>query len=422
MRILIKKALITAPGQSLHQQTRDLYIDHGIITRIAPEINDQADQVIHYEHLHLSPGWMDVFADFCDPGYEYKEDLQNGAFAAAAGGFTDVMVIPNTSPALDSKAQIEYIVSKSASLPVNIYPVGTISQGIQGKSLAEMYEMHQSGAPAFSDGRRPVQSSGLLLKALQYVKAFDGILIQIPDDTGVSAHGLMHEGVWSARLGMQGKPGIAEDMLIRRDLELLRYTGSRLHLTGISLKKSVDLIREAKANGLNISCSITPYHLSLTDELLQNYDSAYKVNPPLREQADVDALKKAVEEGIIDCFATHHFPQDADGKLKEFEYAAEGMIGLESCFGVLGKALPTLETDRKITMLVNNPRKLFGLPIPEIAEGQPASLTLFDPDREWVFQEKDIQSKSKNTPFTGKELKGKVFGVINKKQIHLTSI
>jgi dihydroorotase len=416
MRILLKKARIIAPGQPLHGGVRDLLIEDGVITQISHNISEPADQLIAKDNLHISPGWMDIFANFGDPGYEFKEDLESGAQAAASGGFTDVMVIPNTSPPLESKAQIEYIISQSHPLPVNIHPIGAISRELAGKSLAEMYEMHRSGALAFSDGLHPVQSSGLLLKALQYVKAFGGTLIQIPDDTGISHHGLMHEGLWSTRLGMPGKPAIAEEILIRRDLELLRYTGSRLHFTGVSLEKSIDLIREAKAAGLAVSCSITPYHLSLTDDTLQEYDSNYKVNPPLREQKDITALRKAVKEGIIDCFATHHLPQEADSKQKEFEYAEDGMIGLESAFGILGNALPGVSIDHKINLLAINPRRLFDLPVPEIAEKAAANLTLFDPDLEWTFGESDIRSKSRNSPFLGKQLKGKVFGILHKNQ------
>jgi dihydroorotase len=414
MRILLKKARIIAPGQPLNGLVRDLLIEGGHITRIAEKIEERAEETMERDNLHVSPGWMDTFSNFCDPGFEYKEDLQTGAAAAAQGGFTDVMVIPNTHPPLGSKAQIEYIVSKSAALPVTVQPIGTISRDLEGKALAEMYEMHASGAVAFSDGLLPVQSSGLLLKGLQYVKAFGGILIQVPDDTGVSGHGFMNEGLWSTRLGMQGKPAIAEEIMIKRDLELLQYTGSRLHFTAISLAKSVELIRQAKSAGLEVSCSVTPYHLLLTDERLQGYDSNFKVNPPLREQKDVEALVAAVGEGLIDCFAIHHMPQESDAKLREFEYAAYGMIGLESAFGVLGKALQTVSLEQKIALLAVNPRKLFGLPVPQIAEKAVASLTLFDPDLEWEFTEAAIRSRSRNTPFTGMHLKGRPFGIVHK--------
>lgn len=418
MRVLLKKASITAPGQPLNGQTRDILIENGIITRISDDIETDANEIVSSDNLHVSPGWMDVFAHFCDPGYEFKEDLESGAQAAAAGGYTEVMLIPNTHPPLETKAQIEYIISHNPSLPVTIHPIGAISQGLKGQSLAEMYEMHRSGALAFSDGLMPVQNSGLLLKALQYVKAFGGTLIQIPDDTGISHHGLMHEGLWSTRLGMAGIPGIGEEIMVKRDLDLLGYTESKLHLTGISLERSVELIRQAKASGLAVSCSVTPYHLLFTDESLQQYNSHFKVNPPLRERQDVEALRKAVADGTIDCIATHHIPQDTDSKQKEFEYASPGMIGLETTFGVLGMVLPEISTSELINLLAVRPRNLFGLEVPEIAEGATASITLFDPAMEWTVEENSLKSKSRNTPFLGKKLKGKVLGTIHLRQFN----
>jgi dihydroorotase len=416
MRTLLKNVRIIAPGQPLNGQKKDILVEDGHITQVAKTLDSTADHLISTKNLHVSPGWMDIFANFWDPGFEYKEDLTTGAQAAAKGGFTDVMVMPNTSPVLESKAQIEYITAKSASLPVTIHPIGSVSKGAEGKSLAEMYEMYRSGALAFSDGVHPVQSSGLLLKALQYIKAFGGILIQIPDDKDISHNGLMHEGLWSTRLGMPGKPAIAEEVLIKRDLDLLRYTGSRIHFTGVSTENSLNLIRQARTEGLSVSCSVTPYHLLLTDESLQQYDSNYKVNPPLREQKDVTALAAAVKDGVVDCFSSYHIPQELDGKQKEFEYAEDGMIGLESAFGVLRKALPQIELDRVIEMLSVNPRRLFGLEVPRIEEGAAANLTLFDPEIEWVFTEADIRSKSRNSPFLGQTLKGKPLGILHKHQ------
>jgi dihydroorotase len=416
MRTLLKNARIIAPGQPLNGKQKDILLEDGKIIRVAKAIDSTADQVISAKNLHVSPGWMDIFANFWDPGFEYKEDLASGAQAAAKGGFTDVMVIPNTSPVLESKAQIEYITAKSASLPVTIHPIGAVSKGTDGRSLAEMYEMYRSGALAFSDGIHPVQSSGLLLKALQYIKAFGGILIQVPDDKDISHNGLMHEGLWSTRLGMPGKPAIAEEVLIKRDLDLLRYTGSKIHFTGVSTANALDLIQQARKEGLSVTCSVTPYHLLLTDESLQQYDSNYKVNPPLREQKDVVALTTAIKEGIVDCFSSYHIPQELDSKQKEFEYAEEGMIGLESCFGVLLKALPEVDLDRIIGMLSVTPRQLFGLEVPQVEEGVPANLTLFDPEVEWVFTEADIRSKSRNSPFLGQTLKGKPLGILHKHQ------
>lgn len=417
MRVLLKKACIIAPGQPIDGQIRDVLIENGVITQIAEDAGSDAQEIISGDHLHVSPGWMDVFADFCDPGYEFKEDLTTGAQAAAGGGFTEVMLVPNTLPAIETKAQVEYILSHNPRLPATLHPIGAVSQGLKGQSLAEMYEMHRSGALGFSDGLAPVQHSGLLLKALQYIKAFGGILIQIPDDTGISHHGLMHEGVWSTRLGMAGIPAIAEEIIVKRDLDLLAYTDSRLHFTGISLEKSIELIARAKASGLSVSCSVTPYHLMFTDESLQQYNSHFKVTPPLREAHDVEALRRAVMDGVIDCIATHHMPQDADSKQKEFEYAAPGMIGLETCFGVLGAAVPQMKTTQLINLLAVNPRKLFGRPVPEIREGAPASITFFDPTLEWTVEAKDLKSKSRNTPFLGRKLKGKVLGTYHNQQL-----
>jgi dihydroorotase len=372
--------------------------------------------VIQQNGLHVSIGWMDSFAQFCDPGFEYRETLESGSLAAAAGGFTDIMVIPNTSPVLHTKSQVEYIIQKSVPYIVNIYPIGAVSKNGEGKELAEMYDMANSGAIAFSDGLNAIQDAGLLLKALQYVKAIEGTVIQLPDDKSIGSNGLMNEGVVSTQLGLPGKPAMAEEIMVNRDIKLISYTDSRLHFTGISSGKSVEYIKKAKAMGVKVSCSVTPYHLFFCDEDLRQYDTNLKVNPPLRTREDRDSLVQALSDGIIDFIASHHIPHNYDGKICEFEYAKNGMIGLESLFGVIGSVL-NKETAWKIDKLIDcmsiAPRKAFGLPIPEIKEGSTATLTLFDPDMEYMFEEKDIKSKSKNSPFIGKRLKGKVIGIIN---------
>src|SRR5580704_18519528 len=261
MKILIQQAGIIDRQSPHHGTTRDILIENGRITDIQPTLPASADKVINHPGTYVSPGWVDVFSHFCDPGYEHKETLETGAAAAAAGGYTDVLVLPNTRPAVDSKSQVEYIRRISASLPVNLHPIGAITRGLEGKDLAEMYDMRHSGAVAFSDGTSPVQSAGLLLKGLQYVKAFDGIIIQVPDDKTVGANGLMNEGIISTRLGLPGKPMMAEELMIDRDIKLLHYTGSRLHFTGITSPRSLDYIRRAKEAGLAVSCSVTPHHL-----------------------------------------------------------------------------------------------------------------------------------------------------------------
>lgn len=416
MQILIKSAKIIAPLSPFHGQTQDILIDNGAIANIAADISAPAGaKVISGNNLHVSSGWMDVFAQFCDPGQEYKEDLTSGANAAAKGGFTTVMIVPNTQPAIHTKTQVEYVLSKTRFGAVTVLPMGAISKNLEGTSLAEMYEMRQTGAIAFSDGLKPVQSSGIMLKALQYVKAFNGTIVQVPDDTSISGHGLMNEGIYSTQLGMPGKPAIAEEIMIRRDLELAKYTDSAIHFTAISTRQSVELIAAAKKEGIRVTCSVTPYHLLFTDADMASYNSFLKVNPPLRGADDVEALKAAVKNGTVDCFATHHQPQDWDAKQVEFEYAKHGMIGLESCFGALRKALPDVSLERLTDMLTTAPRAIFGLPEAKIEKGAVADLTCFEPDEKYTFTEQHIGSKSRNTPFLGTELTGKAKAIVHNK-------
>lgn len=412
MKILIRQARIIDRSSPHNGAIRDILIDKGRIAVIAASIDQQADTVLERPGLHVSPGWVDIFSHFCDPGYEHKETLLTGAAAAAAGGYTDVFVIPNTRPAVDSKSQVEYIRRISASLPVEIHPVGAVTRGLEGKDLAEMYDMRHSGAVAFSDGTSPVQSAGLLLKGLQYVKAFDGVIIQVPDDNTVGANGLMNEGIVSTRLGLPGKPMMAEELMVDRDIKLVTYTGSRLHFTGITSPRSLDYIRRARDAGLAVSCSVTPYHLFFTDADLTGYDTNLKVFPPLRDDASVKSLRQAVLDGVVDCIATHHFPQEFDSKVVEFEYARPGMTSLETTYAVLRTQLPELSAERTIDLLSRNARMLFGLDQASIVEGRPACLSFFDPEGETHPSAEITRSKSKNNPFFGKVLNGQVIGIL----------
>lgn len=418
MKVLIKQATIVCPSSPLNGQVKDIFIENGRITAIADNISQQADQTIQQPNLHASIGWMDVFAHFCDPGFEYRETLETGAAAAAAGGFTEVMVLPNTNPVVHAKTQVEYIVQKSKELPVTIHPIGAITKNAEGKDLAEMYDMRQSGAAAFSDGIHSVQSSGLLIKALQYVKSFDGTIIQIPDDKSIAPGGLINEGIVSTQLGLPGKPAMAEEIIVARDIKLARYAGSKLHFTGIASAKSLEYIRRAKEGGIQVTASVTPYHLWFTDEDLKDYDTNLKVNPPVRIEADKQALIAGFLDGTIDCIASHHIPHNYDAKVCEFEYAKAGMIGLETLFGVVWKVASGKQSIAQlIDKLSVAPRNIFGLPVPVIKEGETANLTLFDPNAEYTFTEAGIQSKSKNSAFIGKQLKGKVVGIINKEHV-----
>jgi len=420
MKVLIKQATIVCPTSPFNGTIKDLLIVDGIIKTIADNITENDCQVIQQAGLHASIGWMDVFAHFCDPGYEYRETLETGAKAAAAGGFTDVMVLPNTNPAVHNKSQVEYIVQRSKQLPVTIHPIGAVTKNTEGNELAEMYDMKAAGALAFGDGINAIQNSGLMIKALQYVKTFDGTIIQIPDDKSIAPNGLMNEGIVSTQLGLPGKPAMAEELVVARDIKLARYAGSSLHFTGITTAKSLEYIRRAKEGGINVSCSVTPYHLFFCDEDLRTYDTNLKVNPPLRNKTDQDALLKGLLDGTIDCIASHHIPHNYDNKVCEFEYAKNGMEGLESLFGTVSSMVNgEWSIGTFVDVLSVSPRKIFGLAIPEIKEGAAACITLFDPAAEFVFDETMIASKSKNSAFVGKQLKGKVIGIVNKDNVVL---
>jgi dihydroorotase len=275
-----------SPGIPAPQPQNRSFIRNGIIESIGDSTGVAFDREVAANGLMVSPGWVDPFVHFCDPGFEYKETLETGSAAAAAGGFTDVFTLPNTAPVVHNKAAVEYIVQRNRFLPATLHPIGAVTKNADGKDLSEMYDMFQSGAVAFGDGLNSVQNAGVLVKALQYLKAIDATIIQVPDDKTLNPNGLMHEGIVSTSLGLPGKPALAEELMIVRDLELARYTGSKIHITGISTAKGIELFRIAKAEGLPVSCSVTPYHLLYCDEDLKNYDTNLKVSPPLRTPED----------------------------------------------------------------------------------------------------------------------------------------
>jgi dihydroorotase len=419
MNVLLQQVTIIAASSAYHKQVKDILIVDGVIKQIADAISPENNEVIKGTDLHVSIGWMDIFADFAEPGNEHRETLESGANAAAAGGFTDVMLIPNTNPVVDSKAQVAFLIERAKQLPINIYPIAAVTKNAEGNTLSEMYDMHASGAIAFSDGTKSIQQSGILLKALQYVAAKNATIIQVADDKSISEGGLMNEGIESTKLGLPSKPAIAEELMIASNIELLDYTNSKLHITGVSTKKGIELIAAAKKKGLQITCSVTPYHLYFCDEDLSGYDTNLKVNPPLRTRADMHALQAALCAREIDCISSHHNPQSWDEKVCEFEYAKNGMITLQTLYGTVNAIMDN--TEAFVKMLTENNRNTFDIEKPTIEENATACLTIFEPNTEFVFEENMIVSKSKNSGFVGKIMKGKIVGVINKGKMILNN-
>ncbi len=414
MTILIRDAAIIDPTSSANEKRQDILIVDGKITRIGKVTDATADTVIEGPGLCVSVGWMDMHANFCDPGFETKEDLHTGMAAAAAGGFTAVAVMPNTHPVIHSKSEVEYITQKTKANIVDVYPIGCVSHNREGTDMAELYDMQQSGAVAFSDGTRPVADAGLLSRALLYAKGINAQIIQYADDATISGKGKMNEGITSTLLGLKGIPALAEELMIARDIYLAEYNDASLHFTTVSTAGSVELIRAAKKKGLKITADVSAHHLVLDETALEDFDTHYKVKPPLRTTADIAALKKGLQDGTIDAICSQHTPEDTEHKQVEFEIAGYGMLGLQTAFALANQAVgKELGLPQLIEKLAINPRKILGLPIPELKEGAFANLTVFAPEKTWTLEVKNICSKSKNTPFIVQTLQGKVVAVIN---------
>lgn len=415
MDILLKDAKIIYPGASLNGKVQDILIKRGKIEQIGKNLKPEGKtQVITGKALTVSPGWVDMFSFLADPGLEQKEDIGTGIKAAAAGGFTATCCMPNTQPPLDSKSGIEYVINKAMGKAVDVYPIGALSEKCQGSDITEMYDMHQAGAIAFSDGVNSAISSGLTLRSLQYVKPFDGVIITHPNDKSISRNGQIHEGEMSTVLGMTGIPSLSEELTVQRDIELLQYTESRLHFAFVSTAGAVERIKKAKAAGLNVTCSVSPYNLGLTDAELESYDSNYKVMPPLRSKADCNALIKGLKDGTIDTIASCHIPHDTECKNLEFDLADFGMIGFETAYALANTLVgKKLDQETLVQKLAIAPRGILGLELPDFEVGSKANITIFDAEETWTFTKQDIKSRSKNTPFVGREFTGKIKGIVN---------
>ncbi|MDI9358045.1 MAG: dihydroorotase [Phycisphaerales bacterium] len=420
MKLLLEQVKIVDPRSKYNNQIKDIVFLDGVIKSIQDQAvnnKDSYDRIISKNNLSISLGWVDCFADFCDPGFEFKEDIETGSLAAMAGGYTSVCIVPNTMPSLQNKTQIDYIKNRSQHLPITIYPIGSISKNELGQELAEMYDLYDHGTIAFSDGWHPLNNSGLLLKALLYIKRFNGTLIQVPIEESISKYGLINEGVVSTKLRLLGIPTVSEEIAVKRDLDLLKYTNSRLHFSGVSSPHAIDSIYQAKKEGYSVTCSVTPYHLLYCDEDIVNYDTFFKVNPPLRSKQDMLALRTAVLAGKIDCIASHHRPQNYDSKICDFASANWGMITLQTAFAMVQDALPTITSNQIAELFTYNSRKIFNIPTATIEEKQCVEITIFSETDTTELTVANNKSKSANTPCYNRHLRGKVIGIYAKNKL-----
>jgi dihydroorotase len=411
MKILLQAAEIIDRSSPFHQNVKNVLIVNGRIAEIGDK-NYSADRVIKAEGMKLSIGWFDLGTSVGDPGLEHKEDLESVAKTAAAGGFTEIAVLPNTVPSVQSKNEVSYITGGNDNRLVQIHALAAVTRNNKGEELTEMIDLHEAGAVAFTDGIKPIWHTDIFLKSLQYLQKFDGLLIDHSEDIWLNMFGQMHEGINSTKLGLKGMPRIAEDIAVGKNLELLGYAGGKLHFAKISSAKAVDMIRQAKKK-LAVTCDITVYQPLLDDSLLMSFDTNYKVNPPLREKADADALLKALRDGTIDVICSGHSPHEDECKSLEFDLADPGMISLQTFGANLVMLSKSLDWDILLEKVTVNPRKLLQLEIPRIEPEARANLTLFDPNHRWTFDEKSNFSKSRNSPWLGKQVVGKAVAVFN---------
>lgn len=416
MKILLKSATIVDASSKHHLKKRDVLIENGKISKIAASIpSSEKVKEISLKNLHISQGWFDSSVSFGEPGFEERETIENGLRTAANSGFTSVAVNANSFPVTDSKGHIKFLKSKAEGNAVSLYPIGALTVGSKGTDLAELYDMQNEGAVSFYDYKNPIANANLLKIALQYTQNFDGLVQSFPFEKSVARNGMVNEEVNSTRLGLKGIPALSEELQIIRDLYILEYTGGKLHIPTISTKKSVELIKDAKKKGLNVTCSVSIFNLILTDDVLEEFDTNYKLLPPLRTKEDTKALLKGLKDGTIDGITSDHNPIDVEHKKTEFDHARFGSIGLEGCFGALNMVLGIEESVKALTGL----KKTFNIPSEKIEEGNRAELTLFNPDGNWEFSEKDILSTSKNAALLGSKLKGRSYGIVSNNQLVL---
>ncbi len=423
MQIVLKGGRLIDPVSGL-DEALDIHIADGRIERIGKSLAIPSAQVIDAKGKIIAPGFLDMHVHLREPGFEYKETILTGCTAAAAGGFTGVCCMPNTKPAIDDESVIRTIQSKARIALnglVDVYPVAAVTVDRKGEHLAPLAELSAAGAVAFTDDGEPVHDAEIMRRALEYSSMFGKPIIQHAQDMPMTKGGVMNEGFTATSLGLPGMPSAAEDIMIARDIRLAQFTGGQYHVAHMSTAGGVDMVRQAKAKGLRVTCEVTPHHIALTDDLVRSYNTNTKMNPPLRTREDVEALKQGLKDGTVDVIATDHAPHSFDEKEVEYQAAPFGIVGLETAIGIAVTELflrNILSLFQIVEKFAVNPRRILHLPDVKIAEGETANLTIFDPAVEWVVDPQTFKSKSKNTPFGGHRLTGRSVGVFNNGQVY----
>ncbi len=416
MNTIIRDAKIIDSESPFHNQTVDILIVDGHIKKIGTSLpNPENTTEVKLDNLHVSQGWFDSSVSFGEPGFEERETIANGLDVAARSGFTAIALQPNSYPIIDNQSQINFVKSKANGFATQLFPIGALTKASEGKDMTELFDMKNAGAVGFGDYNKSLDNANLLKIALQYVQDFDGLVIAFAQDANIKGNGVANEGAVSTKLGLKGIPNLAEELQITRNLFLLEYTGGKLHIPTISTAKAVQLIKDAKAKGLNVTCSVAVHHLVLTDSTLEGFDTRYKVSPPLRTEIERKALLAGIFDNTIDMITTDHNPIDIEHKKMEFDLAQNGTIGLESAFGALLTLLPLEKIIEKLTA----GKAAFGIESQTIAEGSKANITFFNPDGKSKFAKENILSKSKNSAFLGIEIKGKAYGIYNQGKLVL---
>ena len=412
MSLLLNSLVVSDSRSKYHNSSVNILISSdGKIKKISKKkINVKAKKTIDLNSCKLSAGWVDFSSNFCDPGYEYKEDLISGVSVASSSGFTEVVINHNTHPVIQNKNDISYIKNKSLNSLCSVYPTASVTKNSMGVEMNDLIDLHHSGAIAFCDSN--LQNSELILNVLIYLKQFNGLYISKPKEPYLS-NGVVNDGLNSNTLGLKSIPNISESIIIERDISLLKYSGGRIHFSGISTKEAVDVIRKAKKSGLDVTCDVPIYNLLLDDEKILDFNTNFKVYPPLRSQSDIDELIRGIEDGTIDVISSHHQPQDIDSKNCEFEKASFGIISLQTFYSNLVEISRKIPFEILAEKITTNPRKILGIKNPEIKEGSIACFTVFDEMGSWDYNDSTNQSKSKNSPWMDWSLRGKVRGVVN---------